>query len=168
MKLPLVVTSLFAASAAAAAKYAAGQDCRTNKGCDQNCIGGKWSVAIVAGDARLVCDPSNLDSDRYAMAFCYRNDGEYDRAAQEKATQAACDSLKGKICDGRCFKVAKASVEQDVTTQFQQKCAAVKVDSSPQEDIHDYNPHPYAGEVLFYPTKHQAAERGYKCDSVFS
>ncbi|KAJ5338617.1 hypothetical protein N7452_005345 [Penicillium brevicompactum] len=163
MKLGLAITSLFAASATAA-KYAAGQDCRTNKGCDQNCIGGKWSVAIVAGDARLVCDPGNLDSVRYAKAFCAPKDGGDDVAAQNKATQAACDTVKGKVCDRRCFVAAKASVEQDVTTEFQQKCSAAAGSSNTPDD----DPHPFLGDVLFYPTKGQATSGAYHCDSVFS
>ncbi|KAJ5341464.1 hypothetical protein N7541_010588 [Penicillium brevicompactum] len=173
MKLSLVVTSLFAASATAA-KYAAGQDCRTNKGCDQNCLGGKWSVAIVAGDARLVCDPSNLDSTRYARAYCERKDrtNEYDNTAIDKATKAACDSVKGKTCKGSCYLKTKASLEQDVTTKFQQKCSAAKGSSEndPNSDPGlPKDPHPYTGTALFYPSKDLAAPYGFcKPSDVFA
>ncbi|KAJ5178927.1 hypothetical protein N7492_002137 [Penicillium capsulatum] len=85
MKLLLAVTSLFAASAAA--KYAPGQDCRTNKGCDQNCLGGKWSVIIESGDARMVCDPSTIDTTRYVEAS-----KEEDLTARFKK---ACNGQKG-------------------------------------------------------------------------
>ncbi|KAJ5326576.1 uncharacterized protein MYU51_014615 [Penicillium brevicompactum] len=147
MKLGLAITSLFAASATAA-KYAAGQDCRTNKGCDQNCLGGKWSVAIVAGDARLVCDPGNLDSTRYASAGCIREDGEVEGEGRAiiKASEVACDSAKGKFCGHSCYFTTKASLEQDMTTNFQKKCQA-------QGD----RSHPYTGSVFFYPSKDLAA-----------
>jgi hypothetical protein len=81
MKLLVAITTLCAA--AAASKYAPGQDCRTNKGRDQNCIGGKWSVVIEVGDGRMVCDPSTLDSTRYAQAKCYGN-GDQPWVAEKK------------------------------------------------------------------------------------
>lgn len=148
MKLGLAITSLFAASAAA--KYAPGQDCRTNKGCDDNCIGSKWSVAIVAGDARLVCDPGTINSPRYVAASCRSqiSSPSSDPRPIEQATQAVCDKLKGKMCGGFCYLTTKASDEQTLTHNFDISCATAG--GSP----------PYTARVFAYPSKDLAAEIG--------
>ncbi|GAB1194197.1 hypothetical protein APSETT444_003438 [Aspergillus pseudonomiae] len=115
MKLLLAVTTLIAVSAAA--KYAPGQDCRTNIGCNQNCLGGKWSVVMEAGDVRMVCDPSSLDSTRYVTAKCLGSEKEDGLAAKKK--KAVCDSIKGKFCNNDCFLTTPASKEEDITSRYE-------------------------------------------------
>lgn len=156
MKLLVAITTLCAA--AAASKYAPGQDCPTNKGCDQNCIGGKWSVVIEAGDARMVCNPSTLDSTRYAQAKCYGN-GDQPWVA-EKNEKTVCDNMNGKFCHNCCFFTTLASKEEDLTTRYQKACAEQK-DSSGSS---------YKGFLHVYPTKEQAVKNCLgNCDvSIFS
>jgi hypothetical protein len=155
MKLLLAITTLFAASAAA--KYVPGQDCRTNKGCDDNCLGSKWSVVMEAGDVRMVCDPSTLDSTRYVEASCIGVDLPDMNAKKGKTV---CDNMKGKFCNGHCFLKTPASKEGDLTTRFEKACAEQKgSDGSTYTDL-----------VHIYPTKEQAVKSSDgKCDvSVFS
>ncbi|KAJ5637714.1 hypothetical protein N7490_007593 [Penicillium lividum] len=148
------MTTLFATSAIA--KYSPGQDCRTNKGCDQNCLGSKWSVVIENGDARMVCDPSNLDSTRYATANCVTSGSQ---VPDDKVTTAACDSVKGKFCNGRCYFTSKASKEEDSTWNFKDLCYKKRPQGSGS----------YFAFVFVYPTKQQALQfSDGKCDSVFS
>ncbi|CAI7649591.1 unnamed protein product [Penicillium bialowiezense] len=132
MKLGLAITSLFAASAAAAAKYAAGQDCRTNKGCDDNCIGSKWSIVMVAGDARMVCDPSNRDSIRYAAGSCTAKGSNTDSTSPEG------------------IKITKATCEEDLTAQFLQECAS--------QGIKQRSQFSFEAELLVYPSKEDAVK----------
>ncbi|KAJ5694345.1 hypothetical protein N7536_004757 [Penicillium majusculum] len=155
MKLFLAITTLFAASAAA--KYTPGQDCRTNKGCDDNCLGGKWSVVMEAGDVRMVCDPSTLDSTRYARASCVG----YDLPdTVDKKAKTVCDNMKGKFCNDSCFLTTPASKEEDLTTRFKKACTEQKGSDG----------EPYSELVFVYPTKEQAVQwSNGKCDaSVFS
>ncbi|KAJ5800888.1 uncharacterized protein N7518_002956 [Penicillium psychrosexuale] len=155
MKLFLAITTLFAASATA--KYTPGQDCRTNKGCDANCLGGKWSVVMEAGGVRMVCDPSTLDSTRYVEARCTGVDLP-DTVAEKR--KAVCDNMKGKLCERACFLTTPASKEEDLTARFQQACS----------DQKGSDKSPYLAFVDVYPTKEQAVKwSDGKCDvSVFS
>ncbi|CAG8243292.1 unnamed protein product [Penicillium salamii] len=162
MKLLLATISLFAASAAAA-KYAPGQDCRTNKGCDENCIGSKWSIVIEAGDARMVCDPSNLNSDRYIVAYC-TSGNDASSAEPQKTTKSACEKVKGKMCgkfSPKCFVTRKASQEEDLTIAFETACGERKDGEAYQALL--------GADVLAFPTKKKAVAFGHGCDdSVFS
>ncbi|KAI9039826.1 uncharacterized protein KD926_009044 [Aspergillus affinis] len=155
MKLLFAVTTLFAASAVA--KYTPGQECRTNKGCDENCLGGKWAVVMKAGDARMVCNPSTLDSTRYVRAWCTGIDIPETNAQKRKVV---CDSMKGTICDRQCFLETPASKEDDLTTRFEKACAEQK----------DSNGDSCDALVFVYPTKELGVQgTDGKCDvSVFS
>lgn len=154
MKLLFAIATLFATFAAA--KYAPGQDCRTNKGCDENCFGSKWSVVIEAGDARMVCDPSTIDSTRYVNARCTGVDLP-DTVNQKRKT--VCDNMKGKFCDGSCFLTTSAIKEDEFTSRFTKVCAEQQGSQGGS----------YTAIVLVYPTKDQAVKfNNGKCDvSVF-
>ncbi|KAJ5802166.1 uncharacterized protein N7503_004616 [Penicillium pulvis] len=121
MKLLPIIAKLFTASATA--KCTLGQDCRTNKGCDENCVGGKWSVVIEAGDTRMVCDPSTLDSTRYVTAACLGENGS-DKFA--KNGKSVCDIMAGVFCSGYCSLKTSASKGEDLTTRFQELCTKKK------------------------------------------
>lgn len=154
MKLFVAITTLFATSAVA--KYSPGQDCRTNKGCDDNCLGSKWSVVIENGDARMVCDPTTLDSTRYSQAHCASNASQ---KPDDQVTNAACDEMKGKFCNHSCYFTTKASKEDASTKNFSKLCDQKKPQGSGG----------YFSRVYVYPTKQEAVkyENG-QCDSVFS
>jgi hypothetical protein len=122
-----------------------------------NCPGGKWTVVIEAGDARMVCDPSTLDSTRYVTAWCSGTDLP---DANEKKGKPVCDKMKGKYCNKNCFLTTPASKEEDLTARFRKTCAEQK----------DENGQSYSANVFVYPTKEQAVKMGFDgCDvSVFS
>lgn len=154
MKLLLAITTLFAMSAVA--KYSPGQDCRTNKGCDDNCLGSKWSVVIENGDARMVCDPTTLDSTRYGQAHC----ASYAKQLpDDQVTKAACDGMKGKFCNRSCYFTTPASKEEDSTENFYKLCNQKKPQGSGG----------YLSRVYVYPTAQEAVKYdNAQCDSVFS
>lgn len=157
MKLLCAITTLFAASAVAA-KYRPGQDCRTNKGCDQNCIDSKWSVVIIAGDARMVCDPTTLDSTRYVVASCFAGDSE-DFAKGEEKVKDVCQKANGKGCATNCLLTTPASKEDSLTSRYLELCTGHK-----NPDGSSYN-----GFVHVYPTKEEADKTIYntRCKSQF-
>lgn len=162
MKLGLAITSLFAASATAATKYPPGQDCRTNKGCDENCTGGKWSVVMVAGDARMVCDPGSRDSSRYATATCEptKYSKSFTLTTIDGFTKAACDVIKGKICESSCYVTVKASAEEDLTERFSRECTT-QADNK-NTDVR------FSGKFLIYPSKEETVEFTDCKTSIFS
>ncbi|KAJ5898692.1 hypothetical protein N7504_008980 [Penicillium tannophilum] len=153
MKLFLTIATIFAASAAT--KYGPGQDCRTNKGCDENCVGSKWSVVIEAGDARMVCDPSTLDSTRYVAAACILDDRT---DMPEKEAKTVCDNMEGVFCSDYCYLKTLASEEEDLTNRFRKQCDRKDSDGDKDNAI-----------VHVYPTKEEAVNSDGNCDvSVFS
>ncbi|OOQ87403.1 hypothetical protein PEBR_17348 [Penicillium brasilianum] len=154
MKLLFPTTILLATFATA--KYTPGQDCRTNKGCDNNYSGSKWSVVIESGDARMIYDPSMVDSTRYIDARCT---GVNLPETVDKKRKTIYDKIKGKLCDGIYFLTTSAIKEDEFTSQFKKTCAE-------QQDSQGGS---YYAIVRMYPTKELAVKNtGGKYDaSVF-
>lgn len=97
---------------------------------------------MIAGDARMVCDPSTPDSTRYIKAECDSRDFGYPDEGDKNA-KAVCEKVNGKFCGNNCFFNTLSSNEDSARRQFADICNTIKnPDGSHYQDF-----------VLVYPTK---------------
>jgi len=113
----------------------------------------------VAGDARMVCDPTTLDSTRYVVASCYSGTSG-DITKQEENAKSVCDKVNEKFCVENCFLTTPASKKEDtLTSRFMESCTGQK---NPDGSS-------YQAFVNVYPTKEEAEKVIYRdrCKNQF-
>jgi hypothetical protein len=124
MKLLGSVVALFAV-ASLAAKLPAGTNCHTNKECNNQCMGGSWTIMQVDGDYQLVCDPNGQDTTQYYAATCLAlSDKIADFGPDEVTTKPACEKLGKQYCGDYCFFTGKRSGEEEVAASWKKACKA--------------------------------------------